>query len=62
MAEHVLPGRTAILIEHRLDFLRALCSELVVLQAGRMLAQGAPNDVFAKAEVRETLMGEPVHA
>ena len=62
MAEHVLPGRTAILIEHRLDFLRALCSELVVLQAGRMLAQGAPDDVFAKAEVRETLMGEPVHA
>lgn len=59
---HLLPSRTVILIEHRLDLLARLCSDILVLRAGRTLAQGAPGQVFADTEVRACLMGEPAHA
>lgn len=61
MAAHLLPGRTVILIEHRLDFPRALCPELMVLRAGRTLAHGATGAVLERPEVRDILMGTPAH-
>ncbi len=61
ISTHLVPGRTVILIEHRIDFLRALCTEIVVLQAGRPLARGLPDKVFASPKVRECLIGEPAN-
>ena len=61
ISAHLCPGRTVILIEHRIDFLRALCTEIVVLQAGRPLARGLPDKVFASPKVRECLIGEPAN-
>lgn len=58
MAEHLMPGRTVILVEHRLDMLRALCAELLVLQAGRKIAFGSPSAVLERPEIRTSLMGE----
>ena len=62
LAQYLIPERTVILIEHRLDLLAERCSEILVLQAGRVLAQGAPAQVFDQPSVRDCLMGEPAHA
>jgi len=62
MSDRLFPGRTVILIEHRMDFLRALCSEFLVLQAGQALAQGTWKEVFSAPAVRACLMGEPADA
>ncbi|MDU8913303.1 ATP-binding cassette domain-containing protein [Aestuariicoccus sp. MJ-SS9] len=58
LVNHLMPGRTVILVEHRLDMLRALCTELVVLQAGRKIALGRPDEVLAQPQIRACLMGE----
>lgn len=58
MAKHLIPGRSVILIEHRMDVLRALCTELAVLDAGRLLANGPVDTVLASHAVRARLMGE----
>ena len=58
LVEHVMPGRTVILVEHRLDILRVLCTDLVVPQAGRKMAFGSPSFVLESREIRTCLMGE----
>lgn len=62
MADHLLPGRSAILIEHRLDLLEALCGRVMVLRAGRRLAEGPTGATLARPEVRELLTGEVADA
>ncbi|SIT08246.1 amino acid/amide ABC transporter ATP-binding protein 1, HAAT family [Roseivivax lentus] len=62
LIEHLMPGRTVLLVEHRLDMLRALCADLVVLRAGRKIAFGSPSAVLDSREIRTCLMGEPVDA
>lgn len=62
LAEQVMPGRTVILIEHRLDILKSLCSQIAVLQTGRLLALGAPDHVFARSDVRRCLIGDRADA
>jgi branched-chain amino acid transport system ATP-binding protein len=57
LANHLLPGRTTILIEHRLDLIRQLCPRMVVLQAGQSLADGPTDAVLSHAAVRSTLIG-----
>lgn len=58
LADHLLPGRTTLLIEHRLDLIRQLCSRMVVLQAGQTLADGSCESVLSSAAVRGALIGE----
>jgi ABC-type branched-subunit amino acid transport system ATPase component len=62
IARRLLPSRSVILIEHRMDLLARLCSEILVLQAGRTLAHGAARHVFSQPSVRACLLGEPAHA
>jgi len=58
MAQHLIPGRTVILVEHRIALLRALCTQLVVLEAGHVLAHGTCDAVLSAPNVRHRLMGE----
>lgn len=57
MADHLLPGRTTILVEHRLDLIRELCPRIVVLQAGQRLADGPTDAVLSRSAVRSALLG-----
>ncbi len=57
LADHLLSGRTTILIEHRLDLIRQLCPRMVVLQAGKSLADGPTDAVLSHAAVRRALIG-----
>lgn len=46
-----------VIVEHNLHMLSRLVSHLVVLDRGRLLAEGAPADVLAQPAVRDAYMG-----
>jgi ABC-type branched-subunit amino acid transport system ATPase component len=51
-------GKAVILVEHNIELIRELCDHLFVLDAGKLLAAGAPGEVLAKPEVVEAYLGE----
>jgi branched-chain amino acid transport system ATP-binding protein len=53
-------GTTIIWIEHIVHALLAVVSRLVVLNFGRVIAQGDPREVMDSAQVREIYLGSPV--
>ncbi|WP_119418869.1 ABC transporter ATP-binding protein [Desertibaculum subflavum] len=57
LSREVLPGRTGILIEHKMDLIAALCPCVVVLDFGRRIAEGAPSEVLRRPEVVEAYFG-----
>jgi len=46
LAQHVLPGRAVILIEHKLPVLSSLCPQAMLLDQGRVARTGSPADLF----------------
>jgi len=50
-------GMTVLVIEHNLDELSRLTPRMYVMDRGRILAEGAPDDVLRREEVREAYMG-----
>lgn len=51
-------GKTIILIEHNMNLIRELCDYLIVMDSGKLLAEGNPEKVLAKHEVIEAYLGE----
>ena len=51
-------GKTILLIEHNMDLIRELSDHLVVMDAGKLLAEGKPAEVLSKKEVIEAYLGE----
>lgn len=51
-------GKTQILVEHNMELIRELSDHLVVMDEGRLLAEGLPSDVLARREVMEAYLGE----
>lgn len=50
-------GITLIVIDHKIDFLDGLCDRLIVLELGRQLAEGTPQEVWADPRVIEAYLG-----
>ena len=53
-------GRTVVWIEHIVQALVAVVGRLVVLNFGRLIAEGDPQTVLASPQVREIYLGSPV--
>lgn len=51
-------NRAVVLVEHNMDLIRELCDYVVVMDAGQLLAHGAPEEVLTKREVVEAYLGE----
>src|SRR5581483_373734 len=49
--------RTIVIVEHDMRIVNELCSEIVVLDAGKMLAAGKPEVVFSDPKVVEAFTG-----
>jgi ABC-type branched-subunit amino acid transport system ATPase component len=47
----------AVIVEHDMDLVRRLCPRILVLEAGRLLAEGAPADVLSRREVMDAYLG-----
>jgi ABC-type branched-subunit amino acid transport system ATPase component len=51
-------GTTVLLIEHRLEVIRELCHQTMVLNFGQKIAEGKPLEVMANREVIRAYVGE----
>ena len=52
---------TLILVEHDMRLVMNMCDRIVVLNYGRVLAQGKPEDIRQNLEVIESYLGKPRH-
>lgn len=50
-------GVTLVIVEHNVHAVRALCDRVVVLNSGRRIAEGAPDEALAWPEVIEVYLG-----
>jgi branched-chain amino acid transport system ATP-binding protein len=53
-AEH---GTTFVIIEHNMDFVMSLCTRIVVLAEGEVIAEGAPDEIRANQVVIDAYLG-----
>jgi branched-chain amino acid transport system ATP-binding protein len=51
-------GRTILLIEHNMDMVTRLCARVVVMAAGRRLAEGRPDEVSRDPAVVSAYLGD----
>ncbi|MGB3246331.1 MAG: ABC transporter ATP-binding protein [Sulfitobacter sp.] len=51
------PSKTVLLVEHKMDVVRALADRIIVLHNGELLADGAPDNVMASQIVRDVYLG-----
>ena len=51
-------GKTIVLIEHNMAIIRNLCDHLIVMDAGKLLAEGHPEKILAEKSVLEAYLGE----
>jgi len=51
------PGKTVLLVEHKMDVVRALADRIIVLHNGELIADGAPAEVMDSDLVREVYLG-----
>ncbi len=56
--EAVAPGRTCVVIEHKMALVAGVCTRLCVLDLGCKIAEGAPDEVLADARVRQAYLGK----
>ena len=54
------PAATVLLVEHKMDVIRALADRIVVLHNGTLVADGPPAEVMASDIVQEAYMGKEI--
>ncbi len=57
-AYHAERNATFVVIEHQMEFLMALCTRVLVLAEGRIIAEGAPQDIRRNPVVIDAYLGQ----
>jgi ABC-type branched-subunit amino acid transport system ATPase component len=50
-------GSSVLVVDHDMDLIRRLCKTIIVLDAGNVLATGAPAEVLSRREVIDAYVG-----
>jgi ABC-type branched-subunit amino acid transport system ATPase component len=58
MKELKASGKTLILVEHNMDIIRELSDDIIVLDEGKLIAEGKPDEVLNNKKVLEAYLGE----
>jgi len=61
LLKSISQGRTMIIIDHDMDALFELAERITVLQEGRVLVEGTPDEIKGNAKVQEAYLGGVVH-
>lgn len=51
-------GKSVVLVEHNMDIIRELSDHIIVLDSGKVIAEGNPEVVLAQANVIEAYLGK----
>jgi branched-chain amino acid transport system ATP-binding protein len=54
--------RSVVLVEHHMDLVMEVCDEVIVLDFGKVIARGAPDDIRDDPAVVDAYLGEEVTA
>jgi branched-chain amino acid transport system permease protein len=57
LLKSIAQGRTLIIIDHDMDALFELAERITVLQEGRILVEGTPEEIKGNAQVQEAYLG-----
>jgi ABC-type branched-subunit amino acid transport system ATPase component len=55
-------GITVVLVEHHMDLVHAVCESCTVLDFGRVISRGTPDEVTRDPRVLEAYLGGRHHA
>jgi branched-chain amino acid transport system ATP-binding protein len=58
VVEKLSSRMTIVLIEHSMDVVLRLCSNITVLNEGRVVAEGSPKEISKNEEVQRVYLGE----
>ena len=61
-ANHSERQRHFVVIEHQMEFVMALCTRVLVLAEGRVIAEGTPQDIRRNPAVIDAYLGHKVSA
>ncbi len=50
-------GIALLLIDHKVDFIDSLCDRIVVLELGKVIAEGPPEEVWRDRRVMSAYLG-----
>ena len=50
-------GCSVLIVEHDMDLIRRLCPRIMVLDAGKVLAEGPPEAVLSRRDVIDAYVG-----
>lgn len=50
-------GKTIVIIEHNMSLIKRLCNYTIVLNHGKLLAEGIPEEVLQNKDVQESYLG-----
>jgi len=50
-------NKTIVMVEHNMEIIRELCDWVIVMESGRALAQGRPEEVFQNIKVIDAYLG-----
>lgn len=58
LRELQVEGVSMLIIEHAMEVVRALCSEVIVMDHGEVIGQGEPGEVVERPEIVEAYLGK----